>query len=116
MKDFMLIFIGPDYAELGLSPEEIQGRMGKWFAWHEKMEKDGVVIKGGHALQPHGKTITGNDRTVSDGLYTESKEIVGGYYVVQAKDYDEAVTIAHGFPDFDLQGTVEVREIMVFEE
>ena len=48
MKDFMLIFIGPDYAELGLSPEEIQVRMGNWFTWHEKMEKDGVVIKGGH--------------------------------------------------------------------
>ena len=116
MKDFMLIFIGPDYADLGLSPEEIQGRMGKWFAWHEKMEKDGTVIKHGDALEPHGKTITGPDRTVSDGMYTESKEIVGGYYVIQAKDYDEAVKIAMDFPDFDLQGTVEVREVMVFDQ
>ena len=40
MKDFMMIFIGADYQELGLSPEQLQTRMGKWFAWNEKMQKE----------------------------------------------------------------------------
>ena len=39
MKDFMMFFIGADYADLGLSPEELQSRMGKWFAWEIKWEK-----------------------------------------------------------------------------
>ncbi len=114
MKDFMLIFIGADYNELGLSPEEIQGRMGKWFAWSEKMGK-AEVLKGGNALIPGGKTVSGPSRTVSDGPFAESKEIIGGYYVVMAKDYDGAIEIAQDFPDYDLGGTVEVREVMVFD-
>ena len=115
MKDFMLIFIGPDYGQIGLSPEEMQGRMGKWFAWNDKMEKAGIV-KGGNALKPEGRRITGPERVVSDGPFAESKEIVGGYYIIQATDYDEAIKVAQDFPDYDLGGTVEVREVMVYSQ
>jgi len=83
MKDFMMIFIGADYADLGLSPEEMQGQMGKWFAWNEDMRKAGVV-KGGHALHPEVKRVSGKGRTVTDLASTEVKELIGGYYIVQA--------------------------------
>jgi len=83
MKDFMMIFIGADYQELGLSPEQLQDRMGKWFAWGEKMGAQGI-LKGGEALVPNIKRIIGND---------------------SAQDY----------PDYDLGGTVEIREVMVFD-
>ena len=43
MKEFMMIFVGADYADLGLSPEELQNRMGKWFAWGNKMEQAGFL-------------------------------------------------------------------------
>jgi len=89
--------------------------MGKWFAWNEKMQKTGIV-KGGNALTPQGKRVSGPSRTVSDGPFAESKELVGGYYVVQAKDFDGAIEIAQDYPDYDLGGTVEVREVMVFEQ
>ncbi len=115
MKDFMLIFIGEDYSDLGLSPEEIQGRMGKWMAWSEKMEKQGIV-KGGEALHPGGRSIKGNERTVSDGPFAEGKELVGGFFIVTAKDYDAAVEIAQDFPDYDLGSVVEVIEVMVFDQ
>lgn len=39
MKEFMMIFVVVDYADLGLSPEELQSRMGKWFAWGNKWKK-----------------------------------------------------------------------------
>lgn len=110
----MLIFIGTDYEELGLSPEEMQTQMGKWFAWQTKMETAGVV-EGGHALQAAIKRVSGPDRTVTDLAATEVKEIVGGYYIVKANDFDGAVKIAEGYPDYDLGGTVEIREIMVFD-
>lgn len=113
MKDFMLIFIGADYSELGLSPEEMQTQMGKWFAWNTKMQEAGIV-KDGHALTPTAKTISGANRTVSDGPFAEGKEIIGGYYVISAESYEKAIEIAQDYPDYDLGGTVEVREIMVF--
>jgi len=114
MKDFMLIFLGADYQALGLSPEQMQQRMGQWFAWNTKMREQGVV-KGGNALQPGGKSVSGPDRTVTDGPHAESTEVIGGYYIVTAEDYDGAIEIAQGFPDYDLGGTVEVREVMVFD-
>lgn len=115
MKDFMLIFISEDYGDLGLSPEEMQQRMGKWFAWNEQMTKDGVT-KGGEALTADVRRVTGPNRTITDTNATELKELVGGYYIVTAKDLDEATKIAEGYPDYDLGGTVEIREVMVFEQ
>lgn len=114
MKEFMMIFIGADYEEIGLSPEQLQDRMGKWFAWGEKMKKQGI-LKGGEALTPKGKRISGPKRITTDGPFVESKELVGGYYTVAANSFDEVVEIAQDFPDYDLGGTVEIREIMKFD-
>ncbi len=113
MKDFMLIFLGTDYNELGLSPEQIQERMGRWFAWNTKMREQGIV-KAGDALHPGGKRISGNDRTITDGPWVESKEVIGGFYLIQAESYEKAIEIAQGYPDYDLDGTVEVREVVDF--
>ncbi len=115
MKEFMMIFIGADYAALGLSPEELQGRMGKWFAWSEKMEKAGI-LRSGNALHSDMRRIIGKERTVTDMASAEVKEIVGGYYIIEAKDFDEVEEVAQDFPDYDLGGTVEIREIMVFDK
>ncbi len=114
MKKFMMIFIGADYSELGLSPEDIQERMGKWFAWNQKMQEQGIV-ETGEALTPQVTRISGKDRTVTDNLALESKELVGGFYVFKAQDIEAAKKVAMDFPDFDLGGTVEVREVMVFD-
>lgn len=110
----MMIFIGADYTVLGLSPDELQSRMGKWFAWGQKMEEAGILA-GGEALTPAVRRIVGKNRTVTDLTSAEIKEIVGGYYTVKAKDFDAVQEIAQDFPDYDLGGTVEIREIMVFD-
>lgn len=114
MKEFMMIFIGGDYAAMGLSPEEMQGRMGKWFAWNDKMEKAGI-LRGGKALTSDVRRIVGENRTVTDIASAELKEIVGGYYIVEVEDFDAVSKVAQDFPDYDLGGTVEIREIMVFD-
>lgn len=115
MKDFMMLFIGAPYDELGLSPEQMQERMGKWFAWGNKMQEAGI-LKGGEALHTPAKRVSGGDRVVSDGPFVESKELIGGYYVVQAETADDVVKIAADFPDYDLGGTVEIREVVNFEQ
>jgi hypothetical protein len=114
MKEFMIIFLGADYGVMGLSPEEMQSRMGKWFAWSQKMEQAGI-IRGGNALHSPVKRVVGEQRIVTDVPSAEVKEIVGGYYIVVANNADEVVTIAQDFPDYDLGGIVEIREVMVFD-
>ena len=114
MKDFMMIFIGADYTALGLSPEDMQNRMTKWFGWNDKMAQAGI-LKGGNALTPQIRRVSGSNRTVTDLSSAEVKEIVGGYYLVEAESFDAVQEIAQDFPDYDLGGTVEIREVMVFE-
>lgn len=110
----MLIFVSEDYQAMGLSPEEMQSRMGKWFAWNQKMQEQGVV-KDGHALHAATRRVSGPNRSITDVPSAELKEIVGGYYIVQAKDVVQATKIAQDYPDYDLGGTVEIREVMVFD-
>ena len=111
----MMIFIGSEYDDLGLSQDDIQARMGKWFAWGAKMEEAGI-LRGGNALHGTARRITGANRTVTDLTSAEIKEIVGGYYLVAANNVDEVQEIAQDFPDYDLGNTVEIREIMVFDQ
>lgn len=115
MKDFMLIFIGKEYTDLGMSPEEMQQRMGNWFEWSQKMNANGVEHEG-HALHGQVRRLSGNDRTITDLASADVKELVGGYYIVKAKDLAAATEIAQGFPDYDLGSTCEVREVMVFDQ
>lgn len=111
----MMIFLGADYGEAKLSPEQIQERMGKWFAWGNKMQEAGI-LKGGEALRATAKRVSGSERVVSDGPFVESKELIGGYYVVQAETADDVVKIAEDFPDYDLGGSVEIREVVNFDQ
>ncbi len=115
MKEYMMIFLGADYGTIGLSPEQMQAQMGKWFAWGDKMDKAGV-LRGGKALQPNVKRISGKDRVVTDRAASEIKELVGGYYIVEVGSIEEVMEIAQDFPDYDLGGTVEIREVMVFDK
>ena len=111
----MLIFIGADYETLGLSPEQMQERMGRWMAWSQKMTEQGIKHRGDALLNPVTR-ISGPDRTRTDMAAAEVKELVGGYYTVTVKDLNTAIEVAQDFPDYDLGGTVEIREIMVYDQ
>ncbi|HEU4470676.1 MAG TPA: YciI family protein [Flavisolibacter sp.] len=109
MEKFMMIFhggLGEDR-----SPEFMEAHMGKWMAWVEKLSKEGRY-ESGEPLMPGGKLVSGKSKTVTDGPYTEGKEVVGGYFIVKAKDMEEAVSIAGDCPDFEIGGSVQVRQVM----
>lgn len=108
----MLIFQGgvsPD-----ASPEAMQDNMGKWLAWVNKLAAAGKYVSG-EPLLPGGKVIKGNSKNVVDGPFTEGKEIVGGYFIVNAEDYDEAVALCEDYPDYESGGTIHVRQVMKME-
>ena len=79
--------------------------------------KHASVIKGGNALHPSStaKTVRlrSGDTTNTDGPFAETKEQLGGYYLVEAKSIEEAASIAAGIPAAR-HGSIEVRPIMVF--
>lgn len=108
----MFIFFGGDPSHL--SPEAQQAHMTKWFDWVQKLEKEKRYV-GGEALLPGGQTIKGPKKVVTDGPFAESKEVVGGYFVVLAKNLAEAVEMAKECPDYELNGVVEVREVLKFD-
>ena len=114
MKEFMMIFLGADYEESNLAPEEAQKRMEKWFAWVEELKSQDLYIDG-KPLLPNSKRVSGQDQLVTDGPFVETKDLVGGYFLFKARDMDHALSLTKDYPDFDLGGTVEVREIMVYE-
>jgi hypothetical protein len=110
MEKFMLIFQGGQMN--GASPEQMQAHMGKWMAWIEKLSKTDQYVAG-EPLLPGGKLVAGpGGKTVTDGPYTEGKELVGGFFIINAKDMNEAVAISKDCPDFDLGTSVQVRQVM----
>ena len=110
MKDFMFIFRGGSDA-MNYSPEQMQQHMQKWFAWIDKLKQKDIYVTG-EPLTPAGKTVKGSKAVVTDGPFAESKEVVGGFFLVKAGSLEEATEIAKGCPDLPLDGSVEIREVM----
>ena len=109
----MLIFHGgSDSAQL--SPEEYQHQMQKWFAWVSELQSKDIYV-GGEALMPTAGKIVSKNGVVTDGPFAESKELVGGYFIVKAEDLDAATEIAKACPDLPYNGTVEIRDVVVFD-
>ena len=99
-----------------LSEEEQNREMGKWYSYTEDLQKAGVH-GAGEALQPTGtaKTVRveGGEQLVTDGPFAETKEQLGGYYVVDVDSEEQALEWAAKMPSLP-HGSVEVRPIMVF--
>jgi hypothetical protein len=112
MATYLLMFMGSDEAWADMPKDEQAAayeRIGKWFEEHGKSGK----IVGGKELEPAATAKTVRFRSgkpvVTDGPFMESKEQIGGYAIVEAKDIDEAVEIAKGWPS---GSTVEVRPVV----
>jgi hypothetical protein len=105
----MLLFRGAHW-DKDLSPEEIQKIMGQWNAWFERPTLQGKV-KSAHPLEREGKLVSGKGRTIADGPFAESKEAIGGYFLLELDDFNEALEIAKECPTLEYGVTVEVRHV-----
>jgi len=118
MDKFMLIFHAAQAQETAFaeqSPQEIQAEIEKWNHWIGGIAAQGKML-GADALLPFGKTISQGGQLVTDGPYTEGKEIVGGYTIVRAASIEEAAELAQGCPILDGPGSLEIRPIMKFDQ
>lgn len=109
-SQYLLLFRGAQW-DKGLSPEELQKAMDQFMGWFEGLKEQGKC-KGGQPLERQGKIVSGrNGNMVSDGPFAESKEAIGGYFLLQVDSLDEAVEIAKGCPTLKYGSTVEVRPV-----
>ncbi|HZE95541.1 MAG TPA: YciI family protein [Planctomycetota bacterium] len=110
MADYLFIIRGGDAAKAKLSPEQLQQHMQRWMTWIDQMSQKGI-FKAGEPLDEKGKTIRGKKQVLTDGPYAESKDLVGGYLIIQAASLAKATEIARDCPCYDLDGSCEIREI-----
>ncbi len=100
-----------DYSQF--SPKQIQGVIAEYVAWRHQIEADGKYVGGEKLKDEGGKHLSGANGglRVTDGPYTEAKEVIGGFFTISAADYDEAVATASGCPHLKYGGRIELREI-----
>lgn len=113
MPKFMLILADNPSSFQDVPPAMIQEIVGKYIAWTQKIKNDGVCLAGEKLCDEGGRRIKtqGQKPVVADGPFAESKEVLGGYYVIKAKDYDEAVKVALTCPHVQYGAYLDVRQI-----
>jgi hypothetical protein len=113
MPKFLLILrtdVTVDYSKL--TPADFEKILGEYQAWGQKLGAEGRIQIGYKLTDQGGKVITpkAGKTSVKDGPYVETKEVVGGFYLIKADNYDHAVKLCQGHPNFRF-GSIEVREI-----
>jgi hypothetical protein len=113
MAQYLILIYEREAGWAEATPEESQANLDAHNRFPAQAEQLGGKVLGGHALQPIATATTIRDDVVTDGPFVETKEALGGYYMIEAADLDQALAIAKLCPA--PYGGVEVRPIMVFE-
>jgi hypothetical protein len=117
MRFMVLVKANPD-SEAGVMPsEQLLAEMG---AYNEEMVKAGVMLAG-EGLHPSSKgarvRFSGKDRSVIDGPFTETKELIAGYWLIQVKSLDEAIEWVKRCPNpMDEESEIEIRQVFEAED
>lgn len=110
MAKFMFVYRGGHENYDEATPEQMQQMMQLWMDWIQVGMKAGWMVDGGDGLKPEGAVVA-PDLSVTDGPFAESKELVGGYSIVEAPNLAAAIELAKDCPMPKTGGSVEVREL-----
>jgi len=114
---FMLLIYDDGEIWQGFSEEERNAVMGEYFAFTDQLREAGAYVAA-DALQPIGTATTvrvrDGEQLLTDGPFAETKEQLGGYYVVDVDSIDEAIQWAAKIPSARF-GSIEVRPVMVYD-
>ncbi|HYH10491.1 MAG TPA: YciI family protein [Thermoanaerobaculia bacterium] len=107
MPQFVLMLRDSGTFPTDISPEEIQEIIERYRLWSEKLGISGQKLR-----DNEGRVVVRNDSgvTITDGPYAEAKEVIGGYFLVDADDYDAALKMVEDCPHLDF-GSIEIRQI-----
>ena len=114
---YMLTLIGEEGGWEDATPEQMRAQMGRWDAYTESLRDAGAFVAGeGLQDSPTATTIriqSDGERVVTDGPFAETKEQVGGFYLLECENLDEALEWAKKIPL--PAGAIEVRPVMDYE-
>jgi hypothetical protein len=114
MPDYMLLLHERPDRFANLASDEMQRVVAKYVEWRTTLATQGKLTGGQKLRAEGGRIITspaGGEVQVKDGPFTETKDIIGGYFIINASDYDEAVAIASSCPHLLYDGRIELREV-----
>jgi hypothetical protein len=109
MAKFVLLLKGGDFTRF--SPEEMQKILEKYMSWVAKLKQEGRH-HASEELNNTGSVLQSRNGQVVDGPFAETKETVGGFFLIEAKDLSEATRISRECPHLAFDGVVEVREVI----
>jgi hypothetical protein len=113
MAQYVVLIYEDQAGWASATPEEYQRGMAAHGRFPDQATALGGKVVGGEALQPTTTATSIRDDVVTDGPFVETKEALGGFYLIEADDLDQALAIAKLTPA--PYGGVEVRPVMVFE-
>jgi len=113
MPNYMLLLYQTPNRPRPSSPDEIMAITKSYMSWADRMRAEGrlkggekLTFDAGRVMRPKNGRVT-----VTDGPYAETKELIGGYFAISAKDYEEACKIAETCPHLGYGGNIEVRQV-----
>jgi hypothetical protein len=113
---YLLLIYGPQWDPTQMTPEQVQESMEEWTDYTADLLKRGVS-EGGEALESVETATTvrvrDGETLTTDGPFAETKEVLGGYYLLNCKDLDEAIEVAAACPGART-GSIELRPITEF--
>jgi hypothetical protein len=108
MPQFMLLLHEEPADFASFSPEDIQAVIAEYSTWSQQFARGGMKLKdeGGKHI-----SMSGDDIRVTDGPYAEAKEVIGGFFEIEAAGYAEAIEICKTCPHIKYGGRIELREV-----
>lgn len=109
MKEYLLLYRMDMNTIPNRTEEQAAQVMQLWMDWIGGIAAKGQLVSRGSRLEASGRVL-GSGNVVTNGPFTDIKEVLGGYSLVKAADYDEALQMAAGCPVLNMGGSVEIRE------
>ena len=108
MAKFLFVYRNSSESYGSMSPDEMQQMLQKWNTWISEGLRQGWMLDAGDGLKREGRVVNAR-KVVTDGPFVETKEVVGGFSIVQADTLDAAAELAKGCPIFQRGGSVSVE-------
>ncbi len=113
MAQFLLLLYSDPSRWQPMPAGQRQIAFAKYMAWGDKARQNGFLVGANKLIDDAGKVLRGNKPVATDGPYSETKEVLGGYYLIEASSYEDAVQRSLDHPHLQFGGTIEVRQVEV---
>lgn len=112
MPSYMLLLHSDPTHWREMSPQDMQKALEKFVAWRRKLQASGILVSSHKLTDDAGKVMRGGKQIrVTDGPYSEAKEVLGGYFLIKANNYEAAIDCSRECPAMEYGGTIELRQV-----